>query len=293
VDGVVHPTAGLLHAETAPLRLCEREGKGEARVSRALRATRARGDEESRETPARARGERVGSRAAAMRSRHRASVSPAFGRGVGVEPYRGSETYLGEQATLGQELGDVGGKHDVSVDGGRGGSEVSGDPISKGYAAGTLRDPEARARGKRAGEDVATRADRHARARTRVSRVSSTARELRSSRAANQTAHRGARENVAGGCARTCTRRRRRSTSRSTESAACFTVLEVSGRSCRTQWPRARRRHALAQTILSRSRFKVSAHDLECAVKPRSRRMGNYPDAEKNEGLEGEKRSER
>jgi hypothetical protein len=112
-----------------------------------------------------------------MRSRHRASVSPAFGRGVGVEPYRGSETYLGEQATLGQELGDVGGKHDVSVDGGRGGSEVSGDPISKGYAAGTLRDPEARARGKRAGEDVATRADRHARARTRVSRVSSTARD--------------------------------------------------------------------------------------------------------------------
>ena len=118
-----------------------------------------------------------GSRAAAMRSRHRASVSPAFGRGAGVEPYRGSETYLGEQATLGQELGDVGGKHDVSVDGGRGGSEVSGDPISKGYAAGTLRDPEARARGKRAGEDVATRADRHARARTRVSRASSTARD--------------------------------------------------------------------------------------------------------------------
>ena len=177
MDGVVHPTAGLLHAETAPLRLCEIEGKGEARVSRALRATRARGDEESRETPARAQGERVGSRAAAMRSRHRASVSPAFGRGVGVEPYRGSETYLGEQTTLGQELGDVGGKHDVPVDGGRGGSEVSGDPISKGYAAGTLRDPEARARGKRAGEDVATRADRHARARTRVSRVSSTARD--------------------------------------------------------------------------------------------------------------------
>ena len=255
-----------------------------------------------------------------MRFRHRASVSPAFGRGGGVEPYRGSETYLGEQATLRQELGDVGGKHDVSVDGGRGGSEVSGETISKGYAAGTLRDPEARARGKRAGGDVATRADRYARARTRVSRVSRTAhesdiargiavvpvagsaerggtrdfaRERRSSRAAKRIAHRGARENVARGCARTCTRRCRRSTSRSTESAACFTVLEVSGRSCRTQWPRARRRHALAQTILSRSRFKVSAHDLECAVKPRSRRMGNYPDAEKNEGLEGEKRSER
>ena len=118
-----------------------------------------------------------GSRAAAMRSRHRASVSPGFGQGGGVEPYRSSETYFGEQATLGQELGDVGGKHDVSVDGGRGGSKVSGDPISKGYAAGTLRDPEARARGKRAGEDVATRADRHARARTRVSHVSSTARD--------------------------------------------------------------------------------------------------------------------
>ena len=74
-----------------------------------------------------------GSRAAAMRSRHRASVSPGFGQGGGVEPYRSSETYFGEQATLGQELGDVGGKHDVSVDGGRGGSEVSGGPISKGY----------------------------------------------------------------------------------------------------------------------------------------------------------------
>jgi hypothetical protein len=48
VDGVVHPTAGLLHAETAPLRLCEREGKEEARVSRALRATRARGDESAK-----------------------------------------------------------------------------------------------------------------------------------------------------------------------------------------------------------------------------------------------------
>ena len=78
-----------------------------------------------------------GSRAAAMRSRHRASVSPGFGQGGGVEPYRSSETYFGEQATLGQELGDVGGKHDVSVDGGRGGSEVSGEPISKGYAAGS------------------------------------------------------------------------------------------------------------------------------------------------------------
>ena len=219
-----------------------------------------------------------------MRFRHRASVSPAFGRGGGVEPYRGSETYLGEQATLRQQLGDVGGKHDVSVDGGRGGREVSGEAISKGYAAGTLRDPEARARGKRAGGDVATRADRYARARTRVSRVLRTAhesdiargiavvpvagsaerggtrdfaRERRSSRAAKRLAHRGARENVARGCARTCTRRCRRSTSRSTESAACCAVLEVSGRSCRTQWLRARRRHALAQTILSRSRFKT------------------------------------
>lgn len=81
-----------------------------------------------------------------MRFRHRASVSPAFGRGGGVEPYRGSETYLGEQATLRQELGDVGGKHDVSVDGGGGGSEVSGEPISKGYA----RAP--RSRGSRARE---------------------------------------------------------------------------------------------------------------------------------------------
>lgn len=217
-----------------------------------------------------------GSRAAAMRSRHRASVSPGFGQGGGVEPYRSSETYFGEQATLGQELGDVGGKHDVSVDGGRGGSEVSGEPISKGYAAGTVRDPEARERGKRAGGDVATRADRYARARTRILRVLSTphdsdiaqgiavvpvastgephaklARERRSSRAANQIAHRSARENVARGCARTCTRRHHRNTSRSTGSAAYCAVLEVSGWSCRTQWPRTRRRHALAQTILS------------------------------------------
>ena len=41
VDGVVHPTAGLLHAETAPLRLSEREeGKPEARVSSAVRFAR-------------------------------------------------------------------------------------------------------------------------------------------------------------------------------------------------------------------------------------------------------------
>ena len=41
MDGVVHPTAGLLHAETAPLRLSEREeGKPEARVSSAVRFAR-------------------------------------------------------------------------------------------------------------------------------------------------------------------------------------------------------------------------------------------------------------
>ena len=85
MDGVVHPAAGLLHAETAPLRLCEREGKGEARVSRALRATRARGDEESRETPAlRARGtgperQRCGLDTE-LRYRRRSGVAPASSR---------------------------------------------------------------------------------------------------------------------------------------------------------------------------------------------------------------------
>lgn len=217
-----------------------------------------------------------------MRFRHRASVSPAFGRGGGVEPYRGSETYLGEQATLRQELGDVGGKHDVSVDGGRGGSEVSGEPISKGYArAPRSRGSRARETRRRRRRDACrsirtrsnaciARIEDRARVRYRAGHRRRARRGFRRARgnprlrartpfvaAAKRIAHRGARENVARGCARTCTRRCRRSTSRSTESAACCAVLEVSGRSCRTQWSRARRRHALAQTILSRSRFKT------------------------------------
>ena len=117
VDGVVDPSAGLLHAEPAPLSLRYRRGGrgegvsigGEGVPLRAFAARRRRfenvcGPERNRAC-------------AAKRRRDRRTAL-----GAGGEAGRSRATHLGEKATLGQELGDVRGEDDVP-DARRGASE--------------------------------------------------------------------------------------------------------------------------------------------------------------------------